>query len=254
LELNYKKYGDNDNVVIIVHGLFGMLDNWHNIARKLSENYTVYTVDLRNHGGSPHADEMDYDLISNDLYHFTNTHHITSASFVGHSMGGKAVMKLADLFPGIINKLCVVDIAPKKYKPEHHQYFKAMFNLPVAELKSRGEAEKRLAEMIPDTGIRLFLLKNLHRSKEGGFHWKFNLQGIYDNYEAIIDKVSLDWPFSNPSLFIKGAKSNYISEEDEDAIYEMFPNAEFTSIPDAGHWVHAENPTDFFNTLNEFLS
>jgi len=254
LDLNYKKYGDNDSVVVIVHGLFGMLDNWHNIARKLSEHHTVYTVDIRNHGGSPHAAEMDYELISNDLYHFTNTHHITSASFVGHSMGGKAVMKLADLFPGIIDRLCVVDIAPKKYKPGHNLYFDAMFKLPVQNISSRSEAEKQLSEMISDAGIRLFLLKNLQRSKEGGYHWKFNLQGIYDNYASVIDRVSLDWPFSNPTLFIKGAKSDYVTEQDEDDIYEMFPNADFASVPNAGHWVHAENPDGFLSVLNEFLS
>lgn len=254
LALNYKKYGNSNRVAIIVHGLFGMLDNWHNIAKQLSNDFTVYTVDVRNHGGSPHSDEINYELIANDLQAFLDDHSIISSSFIGHSMGGKAVMKLADLHPGSIEKLCVVDIAPKKYKPGHLELMDAMFNLPVKTLESRTEADDLLAEKISDHGIRLFLLKNLQREKNGGFSWKFNLQGIFNNYNGLIDTIELSWPFSNETLFIRGEKSNYINDEDIDSIMEWFPNAEFVTIPNAGHWVHAENPKAFYTALHDFLA
>ncbi len=254
MELNYKKYGDSTNVVLIVHGLFGMLDNWHNIARQLAPDFTVYTVDVRNHGGSPQSVDMTYDLISDDLSEFFEKHSIAKASFVGHSMGGKAVMKLADLYPGLIDKLCVVDIAPKKYLPGHLHLFKAMFDLPIGRINSRSEADHEFAKSVQDPGVRLFLLKNLQRQREGGFNWKLNLQSIFDNYETISDKVTLNWPFSNPTLFISGELSNYVTEADQDQILELFPNAEFNTIPNAGHWVHAENPKAFYKVLYEFLS
>lgn len=253
MKLNYKQYGDAGHHVVIVHGLFGMLDNWHNMAKKLSEQYIVTSVDVRNHGSSPHHASMTYDDICADFKELTTDLGITSAHFVGHSMGGKAVMKLADLHPEIIDKLCVVDIAPKRYNPGHLEIFDAMFSLPVEEINSRSEAEKMLSEKIADAGIRLFILKNIDRLKEGGYTWKMGLNEIYQNYESIIDEVKLSWPFSNETLFIAGAKSGYITQEDEAGILAMFPNAEFATIPDAGHWVHAENPTDFYQTLSAFL-
>lgn len=231
-----------------------MLDNWHNIAKKLSDQFTVYTIDVRNHGGSPHSEEMSYPLICDDLNEFCETHFLSSASFVGHSMGGKAVMKLADIYPGLIDKLCVVDIAPKKYKPGHLELFKAMFDLPIGQLSSRSEAERLFSQQVKEPGVRLFLLKNIHRRSRGGFEWKLNLQSIFNNYDHIIDEIQLDWPFSNDTLFINGDKSNYVKEEDQTRILELFPNAEFVKIPNAGHWVHAENPTDFLTQLTDFLS
>ncbi len=253
MTLNYKKYGEQQPTIIILHGLFGMLDNWHNIAKMLSEKFTVYSVDVRNHGGSPHSDVMTYAEMCHDIAEFCETHAIHKAHFVGHSMGGKLVMSLADLYPQLIDKLVVVDIAPKKYKPGHLELFKAMFDLPIDEINSRSEAENMLKEVIPEAGIRLFLLKNLQRNPDSGYSWKMNLKAIYSNYESIIGAITLGWPFSNETLFIKGENSNYISESDESVILEMFPNASFETIENAGHWVHAENPKDFFNCLVSFL-
>lgn len=253
MKLNYKQYGDSGPNVVIVHGLFGMLDNWHNMAKKLSEHFKVYTLDVRNHGSSPHHPSMTYEEICTDFAELLKDLNIDKAHFIGHSMGGKAVMKLADLHPELIDKLCVVDIAPKRYKPGHHAIFDAMFNLPVTKLKSRKEAELKLGESIKDAGIRLFILKNIDRCKEGSYEWKLGLDNIYNNYETIIDEVTLSWPFSNDTLFIRGETSPYISANDESDILELFPNAEIVTIPNAGHWVHAENPVAFYMTLEDFL-
>lgn len=255
MELNFKKYGDLPETVIIVHGLFGMLDNWHNIAKKLSENYTVYTIDVRNHGNSPHSSEMNYTVMCEDIKNFMHAQHITSASFIGHSMGGKIVMKLAGLFPELINKLIVVDIAPKKYKPGHLELFDAMFKLPVEEFSSRQEADDALSQRIHNQSIRQFLLKNIQRNKSGnGFQWKMNLPVIFENYEEIIGEIEYAWPFSNEALFINGGKSDYVTPADQADIVERFPNVSFEEIPNVGHWVHAENPTAFVNIVSEFLA
>ena len=253
MKLHFRKYGDSPEVIVIVHGLFGMLDNWHNIARKLSETHTVYSVDVRNHGGSPHDEEMNYSVIGEDLKHFLKDHNINRANFIGHSMGGKAVMKLADLYPEIIDRLIVVDIAPKKYRPGHLELFDAMFNLPVADLKSRTEADKALSEKVPEMGVRLFLLKNIERRPEGGFRWKLNLQTIFDHYEEIIDTIELDTPFLGETLFISGDRSGYIRETDHADILRQFPDARFETVENSGHWVHAENPTAFLDTVVQFL-
>jgi esterase len=254
LILNYKRYGTDGPHVVIVHGLFGMLDNWHNIANKLSDRFSVISVDVRNHGGSGHDMRMGYDDICNDIKALLTELKIPSAHFIGHSMGGKAVMKMADLYPDIIDKLCIVDIAPKRYKPGHQLIFDAMFNLPVQDLKSRSEAEQQLASSIKELGIRLFILKNLERKPEGGYGWKLGLDEIYQNYPVIIGAIELAWPFSNPTLFITGENSNYVNEDDESDILNFFPNAKFKAIKNSGHWVHAENPTDFLQAVESFLA
>lgn len=254
MKLNFKKYGNAEQAVVIVHGLFGMLDNWHNIAKKLSDEFTVLTVDVRNHGNSPHSDVINYPTVADDLLELVEDQGLSHAHFVGHSMGGKAVMELSNIHPHIIDKLVVVDIAPKRYKPGHLDLFEAMFSLPVEELSSRSEADEALKTKIPTDGIRLFLLKNLQRNPEGGYQWKVNLKAIRANYDDIIGDVQLNWPFVNDVLFIRGEKSNYIKDSDLDEIYEYFPNADLVTIPNAGHWVHAENPTQFVDALEDFLN
>ncbi|MFT4522607.1 MAG: esterase [Bacteroidia bacterium] len=254
MELFAKKYGNGPETILIVHGLFGSLDNWHNMARSLSEKFTVFTVDLRNHGNSPHDEEMNYSVMADDLANFMLTHHLEKAHLIGHSMGGKVVMKVADLHPSIVDRLIVVDIAPKKYPPGHAEIFSALLALPIKDFNSRQEAEDALAKRVDDEGVRLFLLKNLKREKGGGFSWKMNLLVIDKNYDAISEKLSLSWPFSNPTLFVKGALSQYIKAEDEADILEAFPNAVFKSIPESGHWVHADNPTTFLSVVDNFLS
>ena len=254
MKLHHKIYGNAEEAVVIVHGLFGMLDNWHNIAKQLSDTYKVVTVDVRNHGNSPHSPDMDYDYMANDLNELLDDLGISSAHFVGHSMGGKIVMKVADLFPHRVDKLCIVDIAPKRYNPGHLELFDAMFSLDLETISSRSEIDEALIKKIPNTAIRLFLTKNIQRDKSGGFQWKMNLSVIFDAYQEIIGAIELAWPFSGETLVMRGERSDYITDEDMSDIEEMFPNSRLVTITGAGHWLHADNPDGFLSELKAFLT
>lgn len=231
-----------------------MLDNWHNIARKLSEKHTVYTVDARNHGQSPHSPEMSYRLMADDVIELADDLGIETFILIGHSMGGKTAMLTADLYPERINKLVVVDIAPKAYAAGHTSYFKAFEEIDWASLNSRKEIDDALAQYEDSVGIRLFLAKNVDRRESGGFEVKSNIPALKNAYEEIIGFLNLSGKFPYPALFITGADSRYLLEADKPSILAHFPRAEFTSIAHAGHWVHADNPTEFVARLDKFLN
>jgi pimeloyl-ACP methyl ester carboxylesterase len=253
MQLYFKKYGTEGKTILILHGLFGMSDNWHNIARKLSETNTAYTLDLRNHGQSPHSPIMNYSVMADDVWDFMNDEKISEAIVIGHSMGGKTAMAFANKYPEKTEKLIVVDIAPKAYKPGHIIYFDAMKSINF-KASGRKEIEDQLAKNITNQGEMLFLLKNLYRKENGEYGLKLNLEAIEANYEAIIAEVILDKPKSIPTLFIKGEKSNYIIDADFKAITQNYLNISFATVANAGHWVHAENPEGFLAVVNEFLS
>ncbi len=229
-----------------------MLDNWHNMARKLSEHFNVVTVDQRNHGQSPHSDEMSFELMADDLAQLMDDLKVGKAHILGHSMGGKTVMKFADMHPDKLNKLIVVDIAPKLYKPGHLTYFDAFNTINFSACENRKEADKELAKVEPNTSIRLFLLKNLEIA-DTGYRLKFNLKPIEEFYPRMIDKMDFSWHIHTETLFLYGEKSGYITEEDKGVIEDTFTLAEFVGIEDAGHWVHAEKPEGFRADLLEFL-
>jgi esterase len=255
LDLNYKTYGSGEETIVILHGLFGMLDNWHYHAKNLGTHYTVYTLDLRNHGNSPHADEMTYSLMANDLEQFCEAQQLDKIILIGHSMGGKAAMQFAVDFPYRLKKLVVADIAPKKYPSGGHSiYFKAFKEIDFSKMKSRKEAEEAFSKYEQNPGILLFLLKNLEANPEGGYKLKLNVNAIEKAYEHISGKIEIPYPINIPTLFMKGERSNYISTEDEAAIQDYFPNVSFATISKAGHWLHAENPEDFAAKLNTFLA
>lgn len=253
LSLNYKTYGQG-NPIIILHGLFGTLDNWQTIARQLSEEYLVYLVDQRNHGRSPHTDAFDYSLLAEDLKDFMENEGMSQATILGHSMGGKTAMQFAISYPEMVTSLVVVDIAPKAYKGGHQEIFDALLAVDLKRIESRKMADEQLLERIPDFGVRQFLLKNLTRDKEGGYRWKMNLSAIYKNYENILANILPDEPYTEASLFIRGARSGYIKEEDESLIKSIFSEAEIVTIPEAGHWVHAEAPKALLSTFNNFMT
>jgi len=215
IELNYKTFGQGDPIVIL-HGLFGMLDNWQTIGRKLAEHHTVFLVDQRNHGRSPHTDELDYPLMAYDLQHFMENQWMFKSTIMGHSMGGKTAMQFALLHPGMVEKLIVVDIAPKAYEGGHQPIFDALFDLQPEQISDRSEAEAKLKEHISERGVRQFLLKNLSRKKGGnGYEWKMNLPVIHKHYRDILKELKVyDAPFEGEALFIRGGRSNYIQEED----------------------------------------
>lgn len=252
MDLNFKSFGQGDPVIIL-HGLFGNLDNWQTFAKQLSEHFLVYIVDLRNHGRSPHAEEMNYRAAAEDLREFMESQWIYEASIIGHSMGGKTAMQFAFDYPDMLNRLTVVDIAPKAYRGGHETIFQAMLDLEPTQLESRTEAEEKLARTITDPSIRLFLLKNLSRNKDGGYDWKMNLPVLHRDYPHILSAVKGE-PFTGPSLFIRGERSDYIQDADWPLIQTLFPQAELATVPGAGHWVHAEAPKILLEEVSRFLS
>ncbi|MEL6719893.1 MAG: alpha/beta fold hydrolase [Bacteroidota bacterium] len=256
IQLNHKAFGQGDAIVIL-HGLFGTLDNWQTLAKKLAETYYVFLVDLRNHGRSPHVEGMSYPLMANDLKDFLEQNWIHQAHIIGHSMGGKTAMQFALEYPDVVDKLVVVDIAPKAYQGGHELILSALRNFPITEVKNRKEVEQILLEAgVQELGVRQFLLKNLTRSKEGGYEWKMNFPEIDKYYNNILDNIKVDDTsiFEEETLFVRGANSNYIQDEDIANIQSLFPKAQLETIPQAGHWVHAEQPQALLSLLNDFLA
>jgi len=251
VDLHYKQYGTQGEVIVILHGIFGSLDNWHTVAQILSKQYRVYSLDLRNHGHSPHTDEMSISLMADDVVHFFEKTGLKNISLIGHSMGGKVAMKIAMQSPQYLKNLIVVDIAPKAYKAGHTPYFEAYQQILLDKISNRKELDHAFIKYEKNEGVRLFLMKNIVSNNEGGYKLKINIQGIKNGYEDVIGKLELE-KISIPTLFIKGAKSNYILEEDMAAIKQHFNNVQFASIANAGHWVHAENRDDFITAVEEF--
>ena len=252
MELNFKTFGQGPPLILL-HGLFGTLDNWQTLGKRWAEHYTVFIVDQRNHGRSPHHDSLDYPALAEDLRHFMEAHWVYKAHILGHSMGGKTAMQFALHYPDMVDKLVVVDIAPKAYTGGHETIFDALLNLDLSTITDRKEAESYLQSRIPEEGVRQFLLKNLTREKDGGFLWKMNLPVIYKHYADKLANVEPGEPFDGPSLFIRGGLSAYVQDEDWPLIQQWFPEARLYTVPGAGHWVHAEQPALLYQQVQAFL-
>ena len=254
MKLNYKQFGEGEEALIIIHGLFGSLDNWLTLAKGFAKTQKVYLIDQRNHGKSPHSDIFSYVEMAEDLKEFLNEHNLNKVSILGHSMGGKTAMLFASLYPSLVNKLVIVDIGPKYYPPHHTIIITALTSIDLPNLKSRKEADIKMSETITDFGIRQFLLKNLTRNETKAFQWKSNLPSIIKNIDNVGAALSTDLAYHGSTQFIKGDRSDYILDEDIDLIQEQFPNAQFTTIQGAGHWVHAEQPEALFNSIINFFA
>ena len=252
MKLNFKKYGNKGKAVIILHGLFGMLDNWSTIGRKLGEHFQVYTIDQRNHGKSPHNEVMNYKVMAEDLLHFIEDEKLESPHIIGHSMGGKTAMQFAIDYQNHLNKLVVVDIAPKAYEHGHQIIFDAFNGVNLSLIESRKEADEKMTPLLPDFGIRQFILKNLARDNKANYFWRPAVNIIERNYNNIVS--SIEGEFEGETLFIKGGKSDYIQENNWSEIQEQFPNSKLSVIANSGHWVHAEQPHEFFNEVLNFLN
>ncbi|MBS3914934.1 MAG: alpha/beta fold hydrolase [Bacteroidetes bacterium] len=252
--LDYRIYGNAPEVVYILHGIFGMKDNWHQIANALAPDYTVVTADARNHGRSFHSHEMTYKIMAEDVAGLMEHLGHTQIHLVGHSMGGKTAMKFATLFPELLLSLTVVDIALRAYPPGHLPYFKAFEEIDFLSMQSRSEAEQALLPYAPDLQVRQFLLKNLEALPGGGYGPKFNLPAIKEFYLESIGKLNLPTPaYTRKTAIIYGENSSYVNEQDRLEFKEHFPQAFFIEIPAAGHWVHADNPTAFLTELKQFF-
>lgn len=262
MKLFFRREGKGPAMVIL-HGLYGSSDNWIGIARKLAEKYTVYCVDLRNHGRSPHHPDHSYKAMKADVAEFFEDHKIETAVLLGHSMGGKLAMDFAADYPERIGKLIVVDIAPKNYLQEdesqfylHRNIFMAMLETDISRFKTRGQVEDRLAEKIGDPRIIQFLVKNIVTDHETHqFRWRLNVEALYDNLEEIVEGVNSD-RFSDrlpivayPVTFIRGLLSPYIKDVDIPTIRKIYPDATIVDIPGAGHWLHAEQPELFLSAV-----
>jgi esterase len=252
MELNYKKFGEQGAHLIILHGLFGSLDNWQTIARQLSEEYQVWVLDQRNHGRSPHSEEMNYLVLADDLLAFMEAHQIVKAHVLGHSMGGKVAMTFALMYPGKVDHLVVADIGPIPYEGDHLPLFEAMLAMPLEQLNDRQEAEDFLKSRIPSPSVRQFLLKNLARDASG-FSWRPNLKVLYQQYRLLMGFDTFGKMNGGPVSFLRGAKSDYINPADLSFYQSIFPFALLFNIPDAGHWLHAEQPGLFLEITRAVL-
>lgn len=252
MKLFYRQSGQG-TPLIILHGLFGSSDNWYTLAKVFAESFTLYLVDQRNHGQSPHSAEFDYKLLTEDLKEFIREHSIQKPVILGHSMGGKAAMNFAVKYPEQLGKLIVVDIVPKAYPIHHDAILDGLKAIPIAGLASRNDADKILSDYAPEPAVRQFLLKNLSRKNGGGFEWKINLEAIDRNIEQMGVGMIYSGKYDGPSLFVKGKKSNYYSDNDEALIKTIFPKAEFATL-DTGHWVQAENPDEFSKLVLNYLA
>jgi len=253
MQLHYERYGEGQPLIIL-HGLFGSLDNWRTLSKTFSRSLQVFALDQRNHGHSPHSKTFTAQVLVEDLKEFMQQQGLSSVYLLGHSMGGKTAMQFAVTYPALVDKLIVVDIAPKAYPPEHDDIFATLSALDVQTLRTRQEAEAALAGKIPELSLRQFLLKNLERAPSGTFRWRINLDAIHNNYEEILTGLETNRTFEKPTLFIKGGSSGYIQEGDTVTIREIFPQAQIVTIPGAGHWVHAEAPQEFARIVRDFLA
>jgi pimeloyl-ACP methyl ester carboxylesterase len=251
MKLHYKILGEGEPLIII-HGLFGMLDNWQTLGKRWAEHYQVILVDMRNHGHSPWDEAHTYQMMLEDLEELTDDLFLEDINILGHSMGGKIAMKFAQKFPELMHKLIVADIGPKKYPIHHHQILEGLNSVPINEVKSRQEVKGYLSKYINEDSTIQFFLKNLYWKEKGLLAWRFNLKGLSNNIQFVGEDL-LAGQFDKPTLFIRGRNSNYILDEDIPDIKNSFPSAQFATIPNAGHWLHAENPQLFYDEVTEFL-
>lgn len=253
MELHHKMYG-HGFPTLLLHGVFGMLDNWHHFAKQLSHDFWVITLDQRNHGRSFHSDDFNYEVLAEDIRKFLISHQIKKCNLIGHSMGGKVAMHLALEYHEFVNRLVVIDIGIKQYPRNHDIILQALCNTDLSSFTHRTDLYKELNQSIANEAVVNFLLKNITRDKNSNaFIWKLNLKAIKNNYEKLIEPVESDYQFNGETLFIKGENSNYLSEGDLPEIKNLFPLAELTTIKDAGHWIHAEQEQRLLYKIDEFL-
>ena len=277
MKLFYRKYGESGTPLIIVHGLYGSGDNWVSIARDLSDRFEVYVIDQRNHGQSPHSETHNYPALRDDLKTFMDAEGIDQAVLIGHSMGAKTIMYFAASWPDRVISLVSVDMAPRAYHElalesrsaaRHSALIDSMLELDLSAMTSREEIDRALSEKIGSERVRNFLLKNVQRSKAGKFFWRVNLSALRNNLPRILDgllasenagvggleEIPPGGIAGFPALFVAGENSDYIRTEDYQLIRNLFPRAQIVTIPNAGHWVHAEQPRLLLKNLDYFLN
>jgi esterase len=254
VEVAHTRVGDEGQPLIVLHGLFGAGSNWRTIAHGLKDCRSVYLLDARNHGRSPHTPITDYATMAADVAAFMDRHSIASADILGHSMGGKTAMHLALNQPERVSRLLVVDIVPAPSPNDYQPLIDALLALPIEQFTRRSEAAQILARSVADPGLRTFLLQNLS-STANGFEWRINLTVLRDCIPALLAfDCESSQCFAGPTAFIRGARSEYVTDEaHRSRISELFPKASIHTVLDAGHWVHAEQPALFLQAARSFL-
>ncbi len=248
--LNAIQAGDGP-VVVLLHGLFGAARNFGAIQRALAPRFRVVALDMRNHGDSPHEPDMRYPTQAADVRETLQALGIETAAVVGHSMGGKAAMATALQWPEAVGRLLVSDIAPVVYEHGNSAIAAALAAIPLTGALTRREADAALADVVPRTDVRAFLLQNLRFGVNPG--WRIGLPEIASAVADLEGWVGIPGTYTGPSLFVSGALSDYILPDHRPIIRGWFPAARFVSIKGAGHWVHADNPAGFLSVLDAFL-
>lgn len=252
MKLFYRESGEGQPLIIL-HGLFGSSDNWMSVTKELALTYKVYVLDARNHGQSPHDDVHSYETMAADLKEFIDDHKIENPILIGHSMGGKTIMRFAAEYKNSADKIIVVDISPRSYG-RHHQDILAGFNaINLNTLQSRNEADTTLSKYVGDAGVRMFLLKSLYRTSEGTFQWRINLSVLEDQIDNIGEALPANAHIDIPTLFIRGSASGYIEDKDIAIIEQHFNQYTLETVQDASHFVHAEKPKEVIALIDTFI-
>lgn len=251
MKLFHKTLGEGQPLLIL-HGLFGSADNWLTLAKSWSAQYKVYLIDQRNHGHSPHDNAHSYAAMSEDLFELVAEENLRDMIVLGHSMGGKTAMTFAQAYPFLIEKLIVVDMGIKAYPPHHQQIFEGLNAVDIEHCTTRQLAEERLQPFVADASTRQFLMKNVYWKNPGELAWRFNLPVLDSQINRIMEGLQLQ-TCDVDTCFIRGQRSHYILDQDWASIQSVFTNSALRSIPDAGHWVHAEAPAAFSQAVLDFL-
>ena len=254
MKLFYRHFGAGQPVIIL-HGLFGLSDNWVTFGRQLAEHYSVYIPDLRNHGQSPHSKVFDFPSLENDLAEMVDERGLEKIFLIGHSLGGKTAMFFTLHYPELVSKLVVVDISLRKSPPnrEHQQLLNAMLSVDFTGARARSDVEKQLEAQVKSTKLRQFLMKNVYWRDRHSLDWRLNLGAINENLLSIFEGVDVSGVFPGPALFIRGGLSDYVRDTDIGDLKMKFPGAEVKTIANASHWVHADAPGEFFSLVKNFL-
>ena len=255
MRLYSKKYGEKGDDLIIMHGLFGMSDNWNSLGKRFSQFFKVHLLDLRNHGRSPHSEHFDYKTMSDDLLEYIEEYKISKPLLLGHSLGGKVAMKFTFTYPEKVGRLIVADISPREYDTD---FFKNLLpflsDLDLNKFNKREEVDIAISSAYQDKGMRLFLLKNLYRNNDNQFAWRFNIDVLLKKVSNIREADFIQGNCTIPTCFLKGERSNYINSQDEQLIHKHFKDISIVTVANAGHWLHAENPEGFYVEALNFLT
>lgn len=251
----YSKIEGEGKPMVIVHGFLGMSDNWKSLGTKFSQlGYQVHMLDLRNHGRSFHSEIFNYDVMVDDVYDYCVANNLSNIVMLGHSMGGKLTMFFAKKYSQLLHKIIIADIGPRYYKPHHIDIMSGLTHVDFSIKPSRSDVEVSLKKFIDDDGVIQFLMKSLYWKEPGQLDFRFNVAVFDENIEEIGKEFSQENIVQLPTLFLSGMNSNYIKESDHEAILKQFPNGKIVDIKNAGHWLHAENPADFYSEVVTFLN